>query len=208
MKVAILSGVIPVVWFKAGRKWVFMTVVTQLYLGKPWNQVHVSTPNWVGHHQVENKKNNRENHTTQHVTYVMFGRGEGGGTRSRFYNALGCVRLCRGDMDPYAICGLGHCVFCRYDDLFVEGVFRRCLWAWEREEGSIGRSVLGVSHMSHVTSSLWSFVFSVHMSCTWISKCNSSWCALVVCYYVAKILVVLRGLYTYCWLHIRLCNQQ
>jgi hypothetical protein len=52
----VLSGVIPVVWFKAGRKWVFMTVVTQLYLGKTWKQLHVSAPNWVGHYQVENKK--------------------------------------------------------------------------------------------------------------------------------------------------------
>jgi hypothetical protein len=25
-----------------GRKWVFMTAVTQLYLGKPWKQLHVS----------------------------------------------------------------------------------------------------------------------------------------------------------------------
>jgi hypothetical protein len=81
--------------------------------------------------------------------------GAGGGTRYRFYNALGCVRPCRGDMDAYAICGLGRCVFRRYDDLRVEGVFGRCLWAWEREEESVGRFVLGVRHMSHVTSSLW-----------------------------------------------------
>jgi hypothetical protein len=32
----------------------------------------------VGHHQIENKKNNRENHTMQHVTYITFERGRGG----------------------------------------------------------------------------------------------------------------------------------
>jgi hypothetical protein len=106
---------------KLVKKLVFMTVVTQLYLVKPWKQLHVSAPNWVCHHQVENKKNNRENHTMQHVTYIMFGRGERG-TRYRFYNALGCVRLCRGDMDAYAICSLGRCLFRRYDVLCVEGV--------------------------------------------------------------------------------------
>jgi hypothetical protein len=112
----------------------------------------------VGHHQVKHKKNNRENHKMQYVTYITFGRGERGETRSCFYNALGCVRLCRGDMDGYAICGLGRCVFRQYDDLCVERVFGRCLWAWEKEEESVGRSVLGVRHMSHVTSSLWSFL--------------------------------------------------
>jgi hypothetical protein len=113
----------------------------------------------VGHHQVEKKKNNRKSYNaTCDIQHVWEGE-----TRSRFYNALGhrlhtavgCVRLCIGDMDAYAICVLGRCVFRRFDDLCVEGVFGRCLWAWEREEESIGRSVLGVRHMSHLTSSLW-----------------------------------------------------
>jgi hypothetical protein len=46
----------------------------------------------------------------------MFG---GGGARSRFYNALVGVRLCRGDMDAYASYGLGCCVFRQYDDMCV-----------------------------------------------------------------------------------------
>jgi hypothetical protein len=57
-------------FYETRRKWVFMTVVTQLYSGEPWKQLHVSAPNWVGHHQVEHKKNNRENHTMQHATYI------------------------------------------------------------------------------------------------------------------------------------------
>jgi hypothetical protein len=98
------------------------------------------------------------------ATYITFGRGKGE-TRSPFYNALGGVWLCRGDMDAYAICGLGHCVFRQYDDLCVEGVFGRCLWAWEKEEESVGRSVLGGRHMSHVTRCLWSFlsVYELHV---------------------------------------------
>jgi hypothetical protein len=55
-----------------------------------------------------------------------------GGTKSRLYNALGGVRLCKGDMDAYASYALGCRVFCRYDDVCVGGVFGRCLWAWER----------------------------------------------------------------------------
>jgi hypothetical protein len=65
------------------------------------------------------------------------------------------VRLCRSDMNGYAIFGLGRCVLRWYDDLCVEGVFGRYLWAWEKEEESVGRFVLGVRHMSHVISSLW-----------------------------------------------------
>jgi hypothetical protein len=74
--------------------------------------------------------------------------------RSRFYNALGGVRLCTGDMDAYASYGLSCGVFRRYDDVCVGALFGRCLLTWKREE-SVGWSVRGECHTSLVTNSLW-----------------------------------------------------
>jgi hypothetical protein len=41
--------------------------------------------------------------------------------------------VCSYDMDAFDSYGLGCCVFGGYDDKCVEGVFGRCLWAWEKE---------------------------------------------------------------------------
>jgi hypothetical protein len=63
------------------------------------------------------------------------------------------VRFCRGNMDAYAIYGLGCRVFCRIGDVCVGGVFGRCLWAWEGRQR--WRSVRGGRHMFRVARSLW-----------------------------------------------------